>query len=136
MSARRVIVTTTAAYAALGTALALFGPLMLRLYGFPPQPTADMPFYAWWSAASFARLFGITLAGLAVIVWSLRASDQRAQQKLIASLAVANVFLAAFSFGQWRAVWGTNFGILTVFLFAFLALMSLIRVAETQRDLG
>jgi len=76
------------------------------------------------------------LAGLAVIVWSLRSSDAVSQQKLIASLAVANVFIAAFSFGQWRTVWGTNFGILTVFLFALLALLSLIRVAEFQRDLG
>ena len=80
-------------------------------------------------------MFGITLAGLAVIVWSLRSSEQRAQQKLVASLAVANVFIAVFSFGQWRTVWGTRFGILTAFVFAFLALMSLIRVAEMQRDL-
>jgi hypothetical protein len=136
MSARRVILTTTAVYAVLGSALAIFGPLMLRLYGFPSQPSAEMPFGAWWNAASFARLFGITLAGLAVIVWSLRACDPRSQHKLIASLAVANVFIAAFSYGQWRTVWGTNFGILTVFLFGALAILSLIRVAESQRDLG
>jgi len=135
MSARRVIVTTTVVYAALGLALAIFGPAMLQLYGFPARPSAQMPVDLWWSAASFARLFGITLAGLAVIVWSLRASDPLSQQKLIASLAVANVFIAAFSYGQWRTVWGTNFGILTVFLFALLALLSLIRVAEFQRDL-
>ena len=135
MSARRVIVTTTAVYAVLGSALAIFGPLMLRLYGLPPEPTLEVPAGAWMSAASFARLFGITLAGLAVIVWSLRSSEQRAQQKLVASLAVANVFIAVFSFGQWRTVWGTRFGILTAFVFAFLALMSLIRVAEMQRDL-
>jgi hypothetical protein len=135
MSARRVIVTTTAVYAVLGLALAIFGPLMLRLYGLPPEPTLEVPAGAWIGAASFARLFGITLAGLAVIVWSLRSSEQRAQQKLVASLAVANVFIAVFSFGQWRTVWGTRFGILTAFVFAFLALMSLIRVAEMQRDL-
>jgi len=136
MSARRVIVMTTAIYAVFGAALALFGPSMLRLYGFPPQPTVDIPFVAWWSAASFVRLFGIALAGLATIAWSLRSSDQRAQQKLVASLAVANVFLAVFSFGQWRSVWNTSFGIITVFIFGFLALLSLIRVAESQRDLG
>jgi hypothetical protein len=95
-----------------------------------------MPLDMWWNAASFARLFGITLAGFAVILWSLRACDPGSQHKLIASLAIANVFIAAFSYGQWRTVWGTNFGIVTVLLFAALALLSFIRVAESQLDIG
>gem|GEM_PF-5954113 len=87
---------TTAVYAVLGSALAIFGPLMLGLYGLPAEPTVEVPVGAWRSAASFARLFGITLAGLAVILWSLRSSEPRAQQKLVASLAVANVFISVF----------------------------------------
>lgn len=69
MSFSRVINLNAIINIALGIAFGLYAPLVLAAFGIPDDPSGDSLLY--WYAASFARLFGATMVGFGLLMFSI-----------------------------------------------------------------
>jgi hypothetical protein len=103
-----------------GIAFALYGPLMIDMFGIL-NTQGDATIY--WHAASFARLYGAALFGFGFLIWSLkniRLEDQSARRGVILSMILANGMGLVVALTQQVSIWGTLAGWITVAIYGLL----------------
>jgi hypothetical protein len=96
----------------LGIAFALYAPLMMAFFAVPELLDADAQ--AYWSLASFARMFGAALFGFGLLIFSVRAAlpqlATETRRGVLFALLLASLMGAIVSITQQSAVWGTPAG--------------------------
>lgn len=124
-------------FMAAGIAFALYGPLMLNLYGVTAVEGGNDLLY--WHIASFARLFGaaLFLAGLLLFALRSAAADlpPAALRGVAFSLAIGDAILLVVALTQQTSVWSSSGGWVTAgIFFALLILSGWLLVSQSGRD--
>ena len=110
-------------FIALGIAFALYGPIVINLFGILSFTEADGGIY--WFTASFARLAGAALFGYGFLLWgtyNLLKSDPGSTakiRKLILALLISNILGLFIAVTQQWQIWINAAGWLTLGMFAF-----------------
>jgi hypothetical protein len=97
-------------FIALGIAFALYGPLMIAMFGILESEGSPMMY---WYAASFARLLGAALFGFGFILWALRSQTGVSQQGIKVALVISYALGFAVAITQQVSIWGTLAGWIT-----------------------
>lgn len=111
---------------AAGIAFALYGPLMLNLYGVTSVQGGNDQLY--WHIASFARLFGAALFLAGWLLFALRSAVEQGElgpaslRGVAFSLVMGDGILLAVALTQQASVWATWGGWATVAVLAVLLL--------------
>ena len=106
----------------LGIAFALYGPLMIAMFGILETDGSPMMY---WYAASFARLLGAALFGSGFLLWALRSQPGdlsilgRGRGVLLA-LVLSNALGFVVAITQQVSIWGTPAGWIASALFLIL----------------
>jgi hypothetical protein len=110
----------------LGIAFALYGPIMVRMFGILDFPGAEGALY--WFTTSFARLLGALLFGFGFLLWAVRdmlsiesLPAEKAQRTALA-LLLGTVMVSFVAVTQQWQVWVTLAGWVTIALYIFLTL--------------
>lgn len=101
-----------------GIAFALYGPLMIAVFGIL-EVVGDSPMY--WYAASFARMFGAALFGFGFLLFALRRSsssavDQGTGRGTLTALVLSYLLASIVALTQQVSIWGSLAGWITVAL--------------------
>lgn len=110
----------------LGIAFALYGPLMISLYGILNVQDGNPLQY--WHTASFARMFGAALFGMGFLIYSLRGLFESAgvlpetRRGILFAMLLANLIGVFTAATQQASVWNTLTGWITVGIFTMLLL--------------
>ncbi len=113
-------------YIALGIAFAMYGPVMINLFGMLDMPGAEGATY--WFAASFARMFGAALFGFGFLLWAVRgllagsAIPVEGVQKTIVALLLGTLFALFVAVIQQWAVWIKPAGWVTIAILVILTI--------------
>lgn len=112
-------------FIAAGIAFALYGPVMINLYGVLDLEGGDAATY--WFTASFARLFGAALFGFGFLINAVRpfaepAAPPAARRNVVFALLLANLMGVFVAGTQQVSVWITPAGIVTILVYAILLL--------------
>jgi Ca2+/Na+ antiporter len=108
-------------FLAAGIAFALYGPLMIDLYAVLEIIGGTGGMY--WYVASFARMFGASLFGLGLLIWSItpfvkeRAGTPETRRRLVLALLLANgmgLFVAVL---QQVTIWANIAGWVTIIVY-------------------
>jgi hypothetical protein len=110
-------------FIAFGIAFALYGPLMIALFGvqkFAGENTGGL----YWYSVSFARLFGAVLIGFGFLIWATStlpdlAGEPLARRRLAFTLLLANAFALFVAVIQQITVWFEPSGWAAVAIFLF-----------------
>jgi hypothetical protein len=108
----------------LGIAFALYGPLMISLYGVLDVQNGNVLQY--WYTASFARMFGAMLFGMGFLIFALRGLFDSAstlpetRRGILFAMLLANLIGVFTAATQQASVWNTLTGWITVGVFAAL----------------
>jgi hypothetical protein len=94
-------------FIALGIAFALYGPLMIAMFGILQSEGSPMMY---WYAASFARLLGAALFGFGFVLWALRSQTGPSGQGVKVALVLAYALGFAVAITQQVSIWGTLAG--------------------------
>lgn len=126
MSLRFWMTITAVVFAIAGLLLALLPVNLLLLFGFPAPPPPFIPenpaALTAWNAVAFARMCGVLLFALGVLLWMIRAGIQlRARRAAAAGLFIGIATAAAFSFIQQVTIWRTAAGWVLFAVFLVLA---------------
>jgi hypothetical protein len=117
-------------FLAFGIAFALYGPLMIAMYGIlETEGTVSM----YWYVASFSRMFGTALFGFGFLLWSVRHIDEfdpndarqtghDTRRGIVFALLLANLLGFIVAITQQSSIWGTFIGWITVGMFLLLVL--------------
>lgn len=106
-----------------GIAFALYGPLMIAMFGVL-ETGGEATIY--WFVASFARLFGAALFGFGFLLWAMRslaenvALSAQARRGIILALLLGHLLALVVALTQQVSIWGTLAGWLTVGIFLLL----------------
>jgi len=118
---------------AIGIAFGLYSPLMLTLFEISETPSQDVVLY--WTVASFSRMYGITLIGYGILLWSIRKLSGQINggeiRGITFALIIANVLGLYTAITQQVAIWQTLAGwVLSVYygLFVLIYIYYLIKV--------
>lgn len=108
----------------MGIAFALYGPLMIAMFGIL-NIEGDSLMY--WYAASFARMFGAALFGFGFLFWAVRRSsidmgEGGERRGILFAIVLAYLLGSIVAITQQVSIWGTLAGWVTVGL--FLALLA------------
>jgi hypothetical protein len=109
-----------------GIAFTLYGPLMMAFYGIPEIPEGSVLLY--WHVVAFARMFGVALLAVGLILWSLRRIAKSStispeiRRGIIYSLMFANGAGIIVAITQQAQIWSSPAGLATVAVFALLFL--------------
>ncbi len=104
-------------FIALGIAFALYGPLMIAMFGILESGGSPV---IYWYAASFARLLGAALFGFGFILWAVRSQTASAQQGIKVALVISYALAFAVAITQQVSIWGTLAGWITSGVFLVL----------------
>jgi hypothetical protein len=123
-----------------GIAFALYGPLMIAMFGVPEIPEENVLLY--WNVASFARLFGAALFGLGILIWSLRgilrsgSLTARGKRGILFALLLANGLGAFVSITQQFSIWLNSAGwvITGVFTVLFLGYVYFVFLPTNEKS--
>jgi hypothetical protein len=116
----RFLTTNAIIFIAGGIAFALYGPLMIDMYGI--LNTQGSPLI-WWHAASFARLYGAALFGFGFLLWAIKniqLNDPTPRRGVILSMILANAIGLVVALTQQVSIWGTLAGWITVAVYGLL----------------
>jgi hypothetical protein len=122
------LLLTTHAVLALGFGIAftLYAPVMMAFFGIPELPGDNVLLY--WSVVSFARMFGVTLFGLGMILWALRGSLEGAgfsspsRRGILFAMLFGNAIGSITAITQQVSVWQGIAGWITFGIFLLLTL--------------
>jgi len=109
-----------------GLAFTLYGPLMMAYFGIPEIPEGNVLLY--WHVVAFARMFGVALLAVGLILLSLRriartsAFDPETRRGIIYSMMFANGAGIFVTLTQQAQIWSSLAGWITVAIFALLFL--------------
>jgi len=106
-------------FIALGIAFALYGPLMIAMFGILESEGTPMMY---WYAASFARLLGAAFFGFGFVLWALRSQTGVSQQGIKVALVISYALGFAVAITQQLSIWGTLAGWITSAIFLILLL--------------
>ena len=104
----------------LGIAFALYGPLMIAMFGILESEGSPVMY---WYAASFARLLGAALFGFGFVLWAVRrqTASTPAWQGITVALVISYALGFAVAITQQVSIWGTIAGwILSGFILVLL----------------
>lgn len=109
-----------------GIAFALYGPLMIDLYGILG---AEGDTLLYWYSASFARMYGATLFGFGFLLWAasnipdISQKGSPARRAVLLAMILANGMGLFVSITQQVSIWGNAVGWITTGVYAFLLLV-------------
>jgi hypothetical protein len=109
-----------------GIAFALYGPLMIAMYGILGAQGDTM---LYWYSASFARMYGATLFGFGFLIWAASSFSDDLQRgsptrrSVILAMILANGMGLFVSITQQVSIWGNMTGWITTGLYALLLLV-------------
>ena len=112
---------------ALGIALAVYAPLVMAAFGIADTPSEDIILY--WNVASFMRLFGATMFGYGILLWSLRSLisnpyvSASTLRGVLFGLLLTNGLGLFVAISQQFAVWQSTAGWLLVAIYAVFVLL-------------
>ena len=106
-------------FIALGIAFALYGPLMIAMFGILESEGSPLTY---WYAASFARLLGAALFGFGFVLWALRTQAGSSGQGIKVALVLAYALGFGVAITQQVSIWGTLAGWITSAVFLVLLL--------------
>lgn len=124
MKLNRLIFVNALLYIGLGIAFALYGPLMIRLFGILDFPDAEGGLY--WFTASFARILGAVLFGFGFLLWAVRdmlatgAMPADKVQRTALALLLGSIFALFVAVTQQWQVWVNLAGWVTIVVFLLL----------------
>ena len=107
-----------------GIAFTLYGPLMMAFFGIPEIPEGNVLLY--WHVVAFARMFGVALLGVGLILWSLRKIAEsntispEIQRGITYALILANGMGIVVALTQQAQIWSSPAGWATVAVFTLL----------------
>jgi hypothetical protein len=107
-----------------GIAFTLYGPLMMAFFGIPEIPEGNVLLY--WHVVAFARMFGVALLGVGLILWSLRKIAEsntispEIQRGMTYALILANGMGIVVALTQQAQIWSSPAGWATVAVFTLL----------------
>ena len=112
----------------LGIAFALYGPLMVALFGVLRFSGGEAGLY--WYVTSFARLFGAALFGFGFLIWAARNLDlpnpnspsTETRRGVVSALLLANLVALFVAATQQYQVWTTASGWMAVAVFLLLVI--------------
>lgn len=126
MKLYRLILINAILYIGLGIAFALYGPIMIQVYGMLDFPGAEGGLY--WFTASFARVLGALLFGYGFLLWAVRdllatgtITAEKTQRTTLALLLGSIMVLFVAVTQQWQ-VWANPAGWVTIIIFLLLTL--------------
>jgi hypothetical protein len=119
MKLNQLITMNAILFIGLGIAFALYGPLMIAMFGILETEGSSL---IYWYAASFARLMGAALFGFGFVLWALRGQvgDQSISGQgrgLILALVISNALGLVVAITQQVSIWGKPAGWITSALF-------------------
>lgn len=93
----------------LGIAFALYGPLMIAMFGILESEGSPVMY---WYAASFARLLGAALFGFGFVLWAVRrqTASTPGRQGITVALVISYALGFAVAITQQVSIWGTIAG--------------------------
>lgn len=109
-----------------GIAFTLYGPLMMAYFGIPEIPEGNVLLY--WHVVAFARMFGVALLAVGLILLSLRRIirignfSPEIRHGIIYSLMFANGAGIFVALTQQAQIWSSPAGWVTVAIFTLLFL--------------
>lgn len=110
-------------FIALGIAFALYGPLVINMFGVLGFTEAEGGIY--WFTASFARLAGAALFGYGFLLWGAHdllkseAISPPTIRKLTLALLMSNIVGLFIAITQQWSIWINSAGWLAIGIFAF-----------------
>lgn len=104
-------------FIALGIAFALYGPLMIAMFGILQSEGSPVMY---WYATSFARLLGAALFGFGFVLWALRHQTGLSQQGIKVALVLSYALGFGVAITQQVSIWGTLSGWITSAVFLVL----------------
>jgi len=122
---------------AIGIAFGLNSPLMLAIFEISETPSQEVVLY--WTVASFSRMYGITLMGYGILLWSTRKLldqiEDRGVRGIVFALIIANVLGLYTAITQQVANWQTFAGwVLSFYYLLFVFIYIYVLVKEYSRD--
>ena len=126
MNLKTLLLINGLLFIALGIAFALYGPLMIDLYGILGAQ-GDTLLY--WYSASFARMYGATLFGFGFVLWAassipdISQKGSSARRAVLLAMILANGIGLFVSLTQQVSIWGNVTGWITTGLYAVLLLV-------------
>lgn len=130
MKLSQLLTVNAVLYLAFGIAFALYGPLMIAMYGIL-ETEGSVSMY--WYVASFSRMFGTALFGFGFLLWSVRhigefepndaiQPGRETRRGIVFALLLANLLGFVVAITQQSSIWGTFIGWITVGMFLLLVL--------------
>jgi len=107
-----------------GIAFTLYGPLMMAFFGIPEIPEGNVLLY--WHVVAFARMFGVALLAVGLILWSLRriagseTISPEIRRGITYALILANGLGIFVALTQQAQIWSSPAGWATVAVFTLL----------------
>ena len=126
MNLRTILLVNALLFVAGGIAFALYGPLMIDLYGILGAQ-GDTTLY--WYSASFARMYGATLFGFGFLIWAASGipdvlqKDSPTRRAVLLAMILANGMGLFVSITQQVSIWGNVIGWITTGVYALLLLV-------------
>lgn len=111
----------------LGIAFALYGPLVMALYGIPEIPEENVVLY--WNIASFVRMFGAALFSTGLLIWAVRllfkesGVSNETRRGVLFSLLMASAITGFVALIQSWSIWLGWAGWVTTAVFILLFLL-------------
>ncbi len=129
MKIQNLISINGGVYIAIGIGFTLYSPNILAYFGVGNLPGDNYLLY--WNIVSFARMFGVMLLTIGLILWSIRKifSDplvnQGIHREILFSLVLGHIFMIITVITQQSSVWGSIAGwiiglIFLIFLILYL----------------
>ena len=119
MKLSQLLLINAILFIALGIAFALYGPLMIAMFGILESEGSPM---IYWYAASFARLFGAALFGFGFVLWALRNQTGPSGKSIKVALVISYALGFTVAITQQVSIWGTLAGWITSAVFLVLLL--------------
>ena len=126
MNLKTILLINALLFIAGGIAFALYGPLMIDLYGIL-EAQGDTLLY--WYSASFARMYGATLFGFGFLLWAasnipdILQKGSSARRAVLLAMILANGMGLFVSITQQVSIWGNAVGWITTGVYAVLLLV-------------
>ena len=126
MNLKTILLINAFLFIAGGIAFAIYGPLMIDMYGILG---AEGETILYWYSTSFARMYGATLFGFGFLIWAasnlpdMSQKGSSARRAVILAMILANGMGLFVSLTQQVSIWGNVTGWLTTGLYALLFLL-------------
>jgi hypothetical protein len=122
---RKFVTFNAILFIGLGIAFALYGPLMIDMYGFLKTDSSGV---SYWYMTSFARILGVALFGYGFTLWAINnvpdneATPPETRRRIVFAQLLANLVGFFVAITQQIQIWWNLTGWITVGIFLVLAI--------------